>query len=425
MPRLESKIEGRGNGIKTVVTNMAAISEAINRPPSLPTKFFGTELGAQSRWEDETEKATVNGAHNTGDLQKLMNMFIDKFVLCPKCHLPETALVVRKGLIQHKCSACGAKEAVDMSHKLCTFILKEAATASAAAAGVAGVAKDPKQAKREKKERREAEKDKKEKKEKKPKKESADDAECPAAEVASSDDDEDDDAPAAASGAGVPPDAAGAVQWHIDTSKEAVAERRRIAEEARLEAALASPSHRGPVARTPRGFIEGFGPEGRDDGIISSAVAEIAAALASGVAGVPALVEVVTAAQLKRGIPSSERAALYARATFDTGFVAQAKDTSHQSVLSALLVAKERGSAAESQRGLFNAIQEIILARAAELLRSTPIILQTLYEADVIEEDAIVAWAGSSDIDSGVLARSKPFLDWLATAEEDASEDED
>jgi hypothetical protein len=51
--------------------------------------------------------------------------------------------------------------------------------------------------------------------------------------------------------------------------------------------------------------------------------------------------------------------------------------------------------------------------------------LQTLYEADVIEEDAIVAWAGSSDIDSGVLARSKPFLDWLATAEEDASEDED
>jgi hypothetical protein len=32
---------------------MAAISEALNRPPSLPTKFFGTELGAQSRWEDE------------------------------------------------------------------------------------------------------------------------------------------------------------------------------------------------------------------------------------------------------------------------------------------------------------------------------------------------------------------------------------
>lgn len=73
----------------------------------------------------QVEKATVNGSHTTQVLQHLLNVFIDKFVLCPKCHLPETALVVKKGLIQHKCSACGAKEPVDMSHKLCTFILKE------------------------------------------------------------------------------------------------------------------------------------------------------------------------------------------------------------------------------------------------------------------------------------------------------------
>lgn len=79
------------------------------------------------------EKATVNGAHNAADLQKLMNVFIDKFVLCPNCHLPETALVVKKGIICHKCSACGAREPVDMSHKLCVFILKEAAIAAAAA----------------------------------------------------------------------------------------------------------------------------------------------------------------------------------------------------------------------------------------------------------------------------------------------------
>ncbi len=48
-------------------------------------------------------------------------------MLCPKCSLPETALCVslRKGIIYHKCSACGAKDPVDMSHKLCTFILKQ------------------------------------------------------------------------------------------------------------------------------------------------------------------------------------------------------------------------------------------------------------------------------------------------------------
>ena len=37
MPRLVGKIEGRGNGIKTIVVNMEDIATSINRPPSLPT----------------------------------------------------------------------------------------------------------------------------------------------------------------------------------------------------------------------------------------------------------------------------------------------------------------------------------------------------------------------------------------------------
>jgi hypothetical protein len=38
MPRVMTKIEGRGNGIKTVVTNMSQIALALRRDPSLPTK---------------------------------------------------------------------------------------------------------------------------------------------------------------------------------------------------------------------------------------------------------------------------------------------------------------------------------------------------------------------------------------------------
>lgn len=441
MPRLESKIEGRGNGIKTVVTNMAAISEALNRPPSLPTKFFGTELGAQSRWEDETEKATVNGAHNTGDLQKLLNIFIDKFVLCPKCHLPETALVVRKQLIQHKCSACGAKEAVDMSHKLCTFILKEAATATAAAAkdavGAAGAVRDAKQAKREKKERREAEKEKKEKKDKKPKKETAEGGDGAAATTAagsSEDEDEgEDEDGVGTAGAGGPAEGPGAtvgdgVQWHVDASKEAVAERRRIAEEARLDAALTSPSSRSALARTPSGgTADGFGPsDDRDDGATTGAVAEIAMALASSAKDVTLLVEAVSSAQTKRGMRASERAALYCRAAFDGGLVVQSKDSTHLAVLSALLVSKDPASASAGQHGLLSALQDIILSRSTELLRATPIVLQSLYEADVLDEDAIVAWAApGAGADAQVLARAKPFLDWLATAAEEEEEEEE
>lgn len=33
MPKLLAKVEGKGNGIKTVIVNMVEIAKALNRPP--------------------------------------------------------------------------------------------------------------------------------------------------------------------------------------------------------------------------------------------------------------------------------------------------------------------------------------------------------------------------------------------------------
>jgi hypothetical protein len=54
-----------------------------------------------------------------------MHRYIEKFVLCPNCGLPETEYKIKSDCIYHKCAACGAKEMVDMSHKLCNYILAE------------------------------------------------------------------------------------------------------------------------------------------------------------------------------------------------------------------------------------------------------------------------------------------------------------
>jgi translation initiation factor 5 len=124
MPRLQAKVEGKGNGIKTVIANMTDIAKALGRPPTYPTKFFGCELGAQTNVDNKNERYIVNGEHDANKLQDLLDGFIKKFVLCPACDNPETVLTIKRQVINSKCKACGHSYIIDPKHKLSTFIIK-------------------------------------------------------------------------------------------------------------------------------------------------------------------------------------------------------------------------------------------------------------------------------------------------------------
>ncbi|CAI5452319.1 unnamed protein product [Caenorhabditis angaria] len=124
MPRLLAKVEGRGNGIKTVISNMSEIAKALERPPMYPTKYFGCELGTQTNFDAKNERYIVNGEHDANKLQDILDGFIKRFVLCPECDNPETALLVRKNSIHSKCKACGHAFVIDPRFKLSAFIIK-------------------------------------------------------------------------------------------------------------------------------------------------------------------------------------------------------------------------------------------------------------------------------------------------------------
>lgn len=165
MPAVYGKIEGSGNGIKTLIPNISDVALALHRSPGEINKFFGTELGAQSRYSPETDRAIVNGAHTDAVLQELIHKYIEKFVLCPNCGLPETDYKIKNDAIYHKCAACGAKEMVDMSHRLTNYILAEEKKAKK---DKGKTNKDEKKAKKDKNGHKEgSDEEKKKKKEKK------------------------------------------------------------------------------------------------------------------------------------------------------------------------------------------------------------------------------------------------------------------
>ena len=62
-------MEGKGNGIKTVVVNAVEVAKALSRPATYPIKFFGCELGAQTQFDIKHDRYIVNGSHDANRLQ--------------------------------------------------------------------------------------------------------------------------------------------------------------------------------------------------------------------------------------------------------------------------------------------------------------------------------------------------------------------
>lgn len=126
MEKIQSKIEGKGNGIKTVIVNLHNVADQLARPPNYVIKYFGFELGAQTNIDPKDDRWIVNGAHEASKLQDHLDGFINKFVLCKDCKNPETVVNIKDGDIILDCKACGHHTHADLRHKLASFILKTA-----------------------------------------------------------------------------------------------------------------------------------------------------------------------------------------------------------------------------------------------------------------------------------------------------------
>ncbi|ORC93260.1 eukaryotic translation initiation factor 5 [Trypanosoma theileri] len=112
MPAIQTKVEGSGNGIKTVFPNIHDVCLAINRPEEILMKFFQSEIGAQRTVLEKDDKFLIMGSHTEERVQEKVYDFVRKFVLCRNCRNPETQLFVERGKknaspISLSCGACG------------------------------------------------------------------------------------------------------------------------------------------------------------------------------------------------------------------------------------------------------------------------------------------------------------------------------
>jgi len=94
----------------------------LDRNPEYVNKFFGFELGALT--SNQNEKYIVNGRHDAEDLAKVLDTFIEKFVLCGGCRNPETNMNIKGDKIFLVCRACGKTTQCDPANRLVSYMTK-------------------------------------------------------------------------------------------------------------------------------------------------------------------------------------------------------------------------------------------------------------------------------------------------------------
>jgi len=197
MPVMQIKVEGATKMIKTVLTNITDVCQAIGRPPDYLLTYLGQELSANSKLEKETEKAYVTGAMEEKQIQALVFKFIQETVQCGNCKNPETTVHIegkKKNMILYlTCKGCGSRTDLDSNERFVKYMILHPPTDAnyghaKTAAGAVGVAmaeataldEARKKKKKEKGGEDDDDEDKKEKKKKKKKdKEAGDDEDSP------------------------------------------------------------------------------------------------------------------------------------------------------------------------------------------------------------------------------------------------------
>lgn len=390
MPLLNTKIEGKGNGIKTVIPNMADVARALSRPPTYTTKFFGCELGAQTSFDEKNDRYIVNGAHDANRLRELLDVFIDKFVLCKSCKNPETELVILKAGrsedIIRDCKACGERTGVDMRHKLTTFILKnppvkvkkgKKRTNNGDAAGGVGGGGDVTP-------------------------ENGDDEASP--DGAESDDELTKKIKAEAKELNT--DTALAKEdWSADTSPEAVKQRIKALEGGMAGVVLGGDDEGSDEdANSPYAVLGRWIEENRDTGdpkVFAVSIFKKAEEL---------------------GIDKKHKTiVVLVQALFTTEVLAEIKN---YSPLFVKMVTSEK-----HQKSLLGGIERLVGLTYPSLLPAVPKILMALYQDDVLDEEVVTQWGThvskkyvDKETSKTVRKASEPFLKWLEEADDDDDE---
>ncbi|MFC4248896.1 translation initiation factor IF-2 subunit beta [Natribaculum luteum] len=98
--------QAQKDGAFTRFTNLGEIADVLSREDEHLHRFIQRELGTSGKFENG--RGRYNGSFSQQDFDAAVDAYVEEYVLCSECGLPDTRLVREDRTPMLRCDACGA-----------------------------------------------------------------------------------------------------------------------------------------------------------------------------------------------------------------------------------------------------------------------------------------------------------------------------
>jgi len=100
-------------GRRTVILNFKEICDELRREPDHLLKFLSGEMATLATFDGT--RAIFQGNFGYDTIRNLLDIYTEKYVICPVCKRPDTRVMREKRLWFLQCEACGARSSIGAS----------------------------------------------------------------------------------------------------------------------------------------------------------------------------------------------------------------------------------------------------------------------------------------------------------------------
>ncbi len=97
-------------GMRTIISNFGEVADVLDRDPQHILKFLTREMATAATFHES--RAIFQGKFRGDSFERLLQRYMESFVICPVCKRPDTKILKEKRLSFLVCNACGAKSSI-------------------------------------------------------------------------------------------------------------------------------------------------------------------------------------------------------------------------------------------------------------------------------------------------------------------------